>query len=137
MRIVVALAIALLALCSACSASTSAVQAGRSSSGAATGTVEGTLHLNGGPSPGMDEATSGEVYVFASAGLTGAPVATTKAGADGRFRVQLAAGIYYLAATSPGYLLDPALATPPCTSADPATVTAGRISQIRITCEMK
>jgi hypothetical protein len=79
-----------------------------------TGTVSGTLRLNGGP-PGETSAPApGEVFVFTSAALTGTPTAKTKAGADGTFHIELPAGTYYFAATSPDYTLDPPPAVPPC-----------------------
>jgi hypothetical protein len=104
---------------------------------AGTGSVAGTLHLAGGPAPGADQAAAGEVYVFSSANLTTAPTAQAVAGPDGTFHVTLPAGTYYLAATSPNFVLDPAPAVPPCHANSPAVVTAGSVTPVRITCPMK
>ena len=49
------------------------------------GTVTGTLQLSGGPAPGAVLGAQGEVSAFKVASLTGNPVATTKATANGSF----------------------------------------------------
>ena len=101
------------------------------------GTVTGRLRLSGGPNPGTDSAAPGEVYVFASAGLTGQPQVKAKTGADGSFSLNLPPGTYYLAATSPSFSIDPPPPTPPCRGDKPAVVSRGSTSRVDVVCQMK
>jgi hypothetical protein len=102
------------------------------------GTVTGILHLSGGPAPGSDSAAVGEVYAFTSAMLTGRPRIRAKTGSDGSFSLNLPAGTYYLAATSPSFSIDPPPpATPPCRGDRPAVVSGGRTSRVDVVCQMK
>jgi hypothetical protein len=112
----------------------SSAQAGPNS---AQGSATGTLRLTGGP-PGADPLTaSGEVYAFATADLSGDAVAKQKTQSDGSYRLALAPGTYYLAATSSSFVLDPPASTPPCRADGPVTITAGGESQVSINCERK
>jgi hypothetical protein len=77
------------------------------------------------------------VYAFTSSNLTGTPTATTKAGNDGGFTLNLPLGTYYLVGSSPSFSIDPPPATPPCHGDKPAVVTAGSKSRVDVTCEMK
>jgi hypothetical protein len=101
------------------------------------GAVAGRLHLVGGAPPGSDRPAAGKVYAFTSASLTGAPIATVKTGSDGRFKLRLSPGRYYLAATSPSFTLDPPPATPPCRGNRPAVVNEGGTTRVDVTCSMK
>jgi hypothetical protein len=120
------------------SAESSESSAGGSST--ATGTIGGTLKVTGGPpsaSSAGGRAVSGEVYVFASDTLTGAVVAKARTRADGTFAVQVPPGTYYLAATSPSFVLDPAPTTPPCRGDRAAAVTTGSVTLANVTCAAK
>lgn len=99
--------------------------------------MTGGLHLAGGPAPGADKPASGVVYAFTSASLTGTPVAKVATGSDGTFRLSLPPGMYYLAATSPSFSIDPPPATPPCRGEAQAVVSAGRTSRVDVFCQMK
>jgi len=77
------------------------------------------------------------VYAFASPSLTGQPQLKAKTANDGSFRLNVPAGTYYLAATSPDFSVDPPPATPPCRGDKPAVVTQGRISRVDVVCQMK
>jgi hypothetical protein len=125
----------LLASCVGCSSSEP--RTGPSTAPADQGTVTGTLRLSGGPNPGTDSAAPGEVYVFASAGRTGQPQVRAKTGADGSFSLNLPPGTYYLAATSPGFSIDPPPPTPPCRGDKPAVVSRGSTSRVDVVCQMK
>jgi len=101
------------------------------------GTVTGTLHLAGGPAPGTIKPAAGEVYVFTSASLTGTPTAKATTAPDGSFSLALSPGMYYLAATSPSFTIDPPPAAPPCHGNTPAVVSPGSTSKVDVVCEMK
>jgi hypothetical protein len=99
--------------------------------------ITGTLTLSGGPSGRVDTRAAGQVYAFTSPDLSGTAVATAKVSAEGMFQVSVPAGTYYLAATSPDYVLDPAPSTPPCGAEAPAVVTTGATVQVALSCQMK
>lgn len=94
------------------------------------GTVTGKLQLSGGPAPGTARTAQGEVSAFKDASLTGQPAAKTKTAANGSFSLNLPAGTYYLAATSPSFKIDPTPATPPCRANAPAVVSIGSTVKI-------
>jgi hypothetical protein len=125
----------LFASCAGCSSSKPG--ANPSTVSADGGTVTGTLRLAGGPAPGTDRATTGEVYAFPSPSLTGEPQVRAKTANDGSFRLNVPAGTYYLAATSPDFSIDPPPATPPCRGDKPAVVTRGGTSRVDVVCQMK
>jgi len=127
--------VVLLASCAGCSSSKPG--ANPSTASADGGTVTGMLRLTGGPPPGTDRATTGEVYAFASPSLTGQPQLKAKTANDGSFRLNVPAGTYYLAATSPDFSVDPPPATPPCRGDKPAVVTRGGTSQVDVVCQLK
>jgi hypothetical protein len=125
----------LLAWCAGCSSSTP--RANPSTASADGGTVTGTLRLAGGPPPGIDRATTGEVYAFPSPGLTGQPQVKAETADDGSFHLNVPAGTYYLAATSPDFSIDPPPATPPCRADKPAVVSRGGTSRVDVVCQLK
>jgi len=125
----------LFASCAGCSSSKPG--ANPSTVSADGGTVIGTLRLAGGPAPGTDRATTGEVYAFPSPSLTGEPQVRAKTANDGSFRLNVPTGTYYLAATSPDFSIDPPPATPPCRGDKPAVVTRGGTSRVDVVCQMK
>ncbi len=120
----------ILASCSSSSASPTA-------SSARHGTVTGTLRASGGPAPGTPRTAQGEVSAFRDASLTGQPAAKTKTTANGSFSLNLPAGTYYLAATSPSFNTDQPPATPPCRADKPAIVSIGSTIQLDVVCAMK
>jgi hypothetical protein len=131
----VSLGLTLLLVCS--SACSTSKPRGNSSTASGEGAVIGTLHLAGGPAPGTENPTSGEVYAFTTAGLTGTPIAKVKTGSDGSFSLRLPPGTYYLAATSPRFSIDPPPATPPCRGDTPAVVSRGSTNRVDVVCTMK
>lgn len=131
----VCLAVAVLLASAGCSSSTSPARA--STAPVDGDTVTGTLRLTGGPRPGTDRATTGEVYAFPSPSLTGQPQLKAKTADDGSFRLNLPLGTYYLAATSPDFSIDPPPATPPCRGDRPAVVSRGGTSRVDVVCHMK
>lgn len=122
-----------LAAVTACSGSSASVTTGS----APHGTVTGTLTISGGAAPGTVQSTPGEISVFTTADLTGSPVATTKTAANGNFSVNLPAGTYYLAATSPNFKIDPPPAVPPCRADKPAVVSTGSTVTLDVVCSEK
>jgi hypothetical protein len=104
------------------------------SSARLTGTVTGTLRLSGGPSPGTNTPTSGVVYAFSSATLTGTPIAKANAGPDGKYHLNLPSAPSRDIAE---LLSPPPPATPPCHAATPAVVSVGRTSRLDVDCAMK
>jgi hypothetical protein len=101
-----------------------------------TGVVVGVLRLSGGPAPGTSRAVTGQVYAFRDAALRGKPAAISKANSDGAFRLTLAPGTYYLAATSPQFEIHPKPKTPPCRGG-PAVVRAADTTHVDVGCAMK
>jgi hypothetical protein len=93
--------------------------------------------LVGGPPPGADWPTSGEVYAFSRASLGGQPFAKVKTGSHGTFTISLPPGTYYLAATSPHFSIDPPPPTPPCVARSPAVVSPGKTARVDVVCSMK
>lgn len=129
---------AIVVLCASSGGCSSSAPPGHPSTASAPGgTVTGTLRLVGGPPPGVDRTTTGEVYAFDSAGLTGQPQVKASTASDGSFRLSLPVGTYYLAATSPDFSVDPAPAAPPCRGDKAAVVSRGGTSRVDVVCQLK
>lgn len=118
-------------------ASCASSSASPTASSAKHGTVTGKLHLSGGPGLSVARTAPGDVLAFKAASLTGKPVAKAKTAANGSFSLNLPAGTYYLAATSPSFNIDPAPATPPCRADKSATVSIGSNLTLDVVCAVK
>src|SRR4051794_19141624 len=129
---------AALALLTACSSSTTRLPDESAASALDEGAISGAIRLVGGPAGTPSPApVAGEVFAYRDANLTGDPVATAKAVANGRFELRLPPGRYYLAGTSPSYSIDPAPPKPPCRGAAAVDVAAGATSTADVVCAMK
>ena len=126
-----------LVLLASCSSSTSRLPDASAASALPEGDVTGAINLVGGPAGTSSTPAAGEVFAYRDAGLSGQPVATTRTSADGRFRLRLPLGRYYLAGTSPSFSIDPKPAKPPCRAAAAVDVTAGGAATADVICPVR
>ena len=75
----------------------------------------------------------GTVAAYTSRKLTGKPVGRATVDQDGNFVVTAPVGTYYLAGTSPEFVLDP----PPCHADHPTVITKDTTSHADVHCQMK
>jgi hypothetical protein len=84
----------------------------------------GTLHMVGGPSPGLDEPVAG---VVTARERVGSAVPTTVAvGSDGRFAMTLPEGVYEVTGYSPRF----GDGKYPCTPGGPVTITTRPLNMV-------
>jgi len=121
-------------LLAACSSSTTRLPDESAASALPDGQVSGVLRLTGGPAGTADSTAAGEVFAYHDADLRGEPVVSGKAGPDGRFHLQVPAGRYYLAGTSPEFSIDPKPAKPPCRAAAVVEVAGGGTVTADVVC---
>ncbi|WP_375498404.1 carboxypeptidase-like regulatory domain-containing protein [uncultured Jatrophihabitans sp.] len=110
----------------------------RPASGANQAVITGTLRLAGGaPSLNLTGkgAIPGTVFVYGSATYEGPPITSVTTNSKGRYRVRLPPGIYYLAATSPRYRINPRPQDRLCQTG-PVNATAGTTKK-DVECNMK
>lgn len=95
------------------------------SSAPPAGVVNGQLLMVGGPSPGMHRPLSGTITLRGKQGSVEA-----RAGNDGRYTVELLAGVYELEGRSPRY------GTGKCLAASPVAVVPSRTVRIDVLCQV-
>lgn len=102
-----------------------------------SGHVSGTLRMIGGPAPGTNVGIPGTIYAYRNRDLAGSPAATARTDGVGRFDLELRAGVYYLAASSPRFSISPTPSGPPCRAGHAVTITAGGAGSATVVCPVK
>jgi hypothetical protein len=94
-------------------------------------TISGRFHEVGGPAPGIDKVVSGTISVYRESTLTGRAVTSVHTDAQGRFRIDVEPGTYYLSGATP------AVSGARCTSQGAVTAANGAAATADVTCQLK